>query len=550
MDQPFQFTADVIDTTNSSVTWSIANNTDGSLGSIDPNLGIYTPPAVIPTPNTVTIQVSTNADQSSTDSVVATIVSRNMLRFGENFQITNYGAINPCEVNTTAILSSTFSSGQHSVKIYQKPASGKKQVTYVFMVWADNNLGNPNNDIFFRQITFDPNNTGMICGGIIQVNAAGFTANRMNPSLAVHSNGDVYIAWQDNRDPLNPGTPKGDFDIYVAKGRFDNKLSGGSGTPSNGIVGFGGDVMLSDGTAGTEQTNPSVATEGGNIYAAWQDNQSGNFNIRFAKGTPTPATGTPPQNSFTANASVPINTFAAADQTTPTLVNSGGTFYVAWTDARNGNNDIFIAKSTNGGTSFIALIDPNDSNKHYIRVNDDTVANGFPDTADQTAPSLALDIKGYIYVTWQDKRNGNYDIFFAKSIDGGDRFDAATDPNNPKEHNVRVNDDTIANGYLDNADQAHPSITVEKTEPNAIATTPDKIYIAWQDDRWGSQDIITSKSMDGGNTFWTNSAPADNDPLTSPNSDSSIAVDTFGRAYLIWTGTSSSASDVFFTIGQ
>jgi len=62
-DQPFPFTVAVTDTQDTAVTWSIDNNTNGSLGSMDPfNRGIYTPPAVIPTPNTLTVRVTSVAD--------------------------------------------------------------------------------------------------------------------------------------------------------------------------------------------------------------------------------------------------------------------------------------------------------------------------------------------------------------------------------------------------------------------------------------------------------------------------------------------------------
>lgn len=34
-------------------------------------------------------------------------------------------------------------------------------------------------------------------------------------------------------------------------------------------------------------------------------------------------------------------------------------------------------------------------------------------------PSLVISDGGYIYVAWQDQRNGNDDIYFSKSEDGG-----------------------------------------------------------------------------------------------------------------------------------
>jgi hypothetical protein len=79
-DVTFQFTVEVSNTQDLGVTWSIDHNENGSLGSIDSDSGLYTPPLVIPMPNTVKIHVTSKADTSSTDSVTATIVSGNTLR--------------------------------------------------------------------------------------------------------------------------------------------------------------------------------------------------------------------------------------------------------------------------------------------------------------------------------------------------------------------------------------------------------------------------------------------------------------------------------------
>src|SRR6267142_5031854 len=65
--QQFMFTATVNNAQNTDVTWKINNNT-GALGQIDPNQGIYTPPKVIPTPNTLTIVATSLADPNATDA--------------------------------------------------------------------------------------------------------------------------------------------------------------------------------------------------------------------------------------------------------------------------------------------------------------------------------------------------------------------------------------------------------------------------------------------------------------------------------------------------
>jgi hypothetical protein len=89
-----------------------------------------------------------------------------------------------------------------------------------------------------------------------------------------------------------------------------------------------------------------------------------------------------------------------------------GTIYVNWTDQRNGlnNTDVFLAKSTNGGSTWSPV----------KRVNDDvTATHQFFSwmTIDQTT--------GYLYIVFYDRRAtaGNAtDVYVARSTDGGENF--------------------------------------------------------------------------------------------------------------------------------
>ena len=82
-------------------------------------------------------------------------------------------------------------------------------------------------------------------------------------------------------------------------------------------------------------------------------------------------------------------------------------------------------------------------------------------------------------MAWQDNRRStfDYDIYFAKSYDGGATFTP----------NVRVNDPTATLSW-----QERPSIAV---------TANGVIYVAWTDDRTGYLRIRGSYSTDWGETF-------------------------------------------------
>ncbi len=87
--------------------------------------------------------------------------------------------------------------------------------------------------------------------------------------------------------------------------------------------------------------------------------------------------------------------------------------YVNWTDTRNGDADIFLKYSDDGGETW----------SNDIRVNNDVLGNG----ADQFCNNFSIDaVTGELYIVFYDKRNsrtGAYvDVYLAKSMDGGNHW--------------------------------------------------------------------------------------------------------------------------------
>ena len=125
---------------------------------------------------------------------------------------------------------------------------------------------------------------------------------------------------------------------------------------------------------------------------------------------------------------------------------SNGAIYVAWADQRNGNFDIYFSASTDGGASW----SPN------TRINDDT------GSAIQWMVDLAVDRHGTVHAAWEDKRNGNLNIFYSNSTDGG----ATWSPN------VRVSSEDTPGSYNRPGDYF------------AIEAGPDdQPYVVWTDGR-------------------------------------------------------------------
>ncbi len=73
-----------------------------------------------------------------------------------------------------------------------------------------------------------------------------------------------------------------------------------------------------------------------------------------------------------------------------------------------------------------------------------------------------------LYAAWQDNRGGDWDIYLSTSSDG-------TQWSVP----LRISDS--------NDNQVSPAIAVGGSSPHTV-------YVAWQDDRGGSQDIYVASS--------------------------------------------------------
>src|SRR5437879_222922 len=240
--------------------------------------------------------------------------------------------------------------------------------------------------------------------------------------------------------------------------------------------------------------SPSIAAGTNGVvylaFAGWSGSTTGD-DIDFTMSSDGGRSWSPP---------IRVNDDAAgAAQAEPSLaLDPANNIYIVWTDARSGNNDVYFAKSVNGGQTFSA----------NLRVNDVT-------TNSQSEPDLAVDPANphLVHVVWTDTRSPilGPDIFYANSTDGGLSF-------NPS---IRVNDDVTS------PEQGQP----------AIAVAPNRdVYVVWRDPRSPAKgpDIYFSKSADLGWT-WAPNSYVYNDPGNVVQQDPTIAVDAAGRIYVAWT---------------
>lgn len=178
---------------------------------------------------------------------------------------------------------------------------------------------------------------------------------------------------------------------------------------------------------------------------------------------------------------------------------TGNQIYVVW--AASG---IRFDKSTNGGASFGT----------DFQLSSISTTNGFPFICcDYSSNST----RGNVYVVWDDTRNGNSDVWFQRSTNGGTNWLASP---------IRVNDVTTNNQFW-------PVIQCDNN---------GNLYVMYYDTRLGAAQINShiAYSTDAGNT-WINQQLSDSSFAdTQTNSDvrfgDYIGVDAFnGKVIPVWT---------------
>jgi len=219
-------------------------------------------------------------------------------------------------------------------------------------------------DIWAQQYLSD----GTPIGENFKVNDnVGFTYQQ-NPDITVDAGGNFIITWEDDRNDY--------WEIYLQRYLSD-------GTP------LGSNFTVEDAIYSDWQLGPSIAADpAGNFTVAWRDYRNDNFDIYCRQFLND---GTPVENSFQVNSDTGISY-----QSSPCIsANINGNFFIAWSDKRNGNYDVYAQRYLSNGLPFGSNYQVSDTN-----------------VMEQSFPAVVL---GYnrIFSTWQDNHSGQtgYDIW-------------------------------------------------------------------------------------------------------------------------------------------
>lgn len=241
-----------------------------------------------------------------------------------------------------------------------------------YAVWEDSR--GDSMDIYFAKST-DEGNTWT--NPNIKVSDSSVSARKF-PSITVDTMSNIYVVWQDNR--------LGGWDIY-----FTKSTDGGWNWQHP-------DIPITDLLEG-DHVEPIIKQYNDTFYLTWKNSNGDTINVFFGKSTDF---GVSWQKGK-------INNIDTLERGLPSLDIKDSLIGVVWQDERSGESHIYFSGSTDGGLSWL----------DDIRVDDGT-------DGEKYHPSIGIDDWGDIYVAWDDERNGNAQIYFAKSEDIGSTW---TSPN-------------------------------------------------------------------------------------------------------------------------
>lgn len=326
----------------------------------------------------------------------------------------------------------------------------------IFTIWTETESGKSN--VLFSKstdggFTFDK-----------PVNLSALANGQSSYPQFVEGNNHIYVTWQ--------SALSGTSNILLTRSLDDG-------------TSFEKPIQLSDGSQ--LSAFPQVALSGNNVYSSWIEKSADNStNIIFAKSTDQ-------GNSFGAPLHVTHN---VGNSGIPKLSADGTNVYLLWEDNSKGDYEVFLSKSSDSGASFHVPLD-------------------ISTTAGQSGtPEIAISGNN-VYAVWMDNTSGNYDIFFAKSADGGATFEKPIDISNLK------------------GDSGYPQITAWK----------NNVYVTWTQSMTGiNYDVFFAKSTNNGDTF---DQPINLSNNPGPSGWPKIVSD--GNIYVSWVDSSTGKFDVLIT---
>lgn len=241
-------------------------------------------------------------------------------------------------------------------------------------------------------------------------------------------------------------------------------------------------AVISEITGGETQTQGSypVVDDDGVLHVVWVG--YGTNHIRYSRSTDRGGTfSTPIDVASLQPLPYQLSPHTYRTPTMPALAvdrtdtNRSGSLYVTWPDSSNGDGDILLSYSRDGGDTW----------SEPVRVNNDTVGNG----AHQFFPSVSVSPHGYVCLLFYDMRDDPegilLNLYVAMSVDGGETF-----PINFNVTNVMFDGENSAGSLLGQLTSSeHTAFIGDYVQ---LDTNERGMYCSWCDCRNGSPSEYNS----------------------------------------------------------
>jgi len=334
------------------------------------------------------------------------------------------------------------------------------------VVWVDDTTGNP--VVHFSRST----NGGATFSAPTSLSSV--AAYSASPQIGVDGSGNVSVVWESDSSPVGV--------------LFSYSADGGAT--------FSAPANLTTNTTGSVGPQMAIGVDG-SINVVWEDDFNFQSDISFRRSTDGGLNFSPAINSPATNLSNNTgNSFGAQ-----VAVDLSGNIEVVWTDNTSHNNDIFFARSSDGGATFAPTKNLSNS------------------AGDSGNAQVGVDANGNIYVAWQDNVPPafNKDIYFAHSSDGGANFSTTNVSNN-------------------SGNSINPVMNVDAA---------GGINLVWMDRTPGNASIFFTRSTDAGATFFSAAQNVSSDSGFS--SDGQIVADTKGNLNVVWSDDAPGVNQVLFS---
>ncbi len=201
----------------------------------------------------------------------------------------------------------------------------------------------------------------------------------------------------------------------------------------------------------------AIAVVDNAVHVVWYDGRDGNFEVYYKRSLDSGLSWGPDTRLTNDPGTSWFSSLAAA----------GLELHVIWMDNRDGNFEIYYKRSLDGGSGWSG----------DVRLTDNAALSQFP--------SIALS-GSVVNVIWQDSRDGNTEIYYKRSPDGG----ATWGPDQ------RLTNDPAGSIFA------------------SVSASGSAVHVVWEEYRDGNAEIYDKHSMDAG-LSWSPDIRLTNDPAIS-----------------------------------